>query len=405
MYAMNRDVSESSGPAREVRTLFSTGLSGLDGVFQGVMPGDNIVFQVDSISDYAPFVHPFCLEANREGRALIYFRFAEHEALLPPGAKASVYSMHPEEGFESFLIEIHRVIEQFGMGACYVFDSLSELAVDWYSDRMLGNFFMLTCPYLYDFETATYFGLLRNSHTPVAINAIHNTAQVVVDVYNNKGSLYVHPLKVWKRHTPTMYTLHSWRRDTFKPVTNSATISEILAAVGQPWLDSTIDRPDLWTRTFGRARQLVEEEQQGGQRSGELEDLRRRLLRMAVTRDRRFLQLCERYLGIRDLLDMGRRMIGTGLVGGKSAGMVLARAILASCDASWREKLEAHDSFFVGSDVFYTYLVTNGCWHVCRRPRDPSQAIDSADEARQRLLNGEFPDDIKAQFSAMLDYF
>jgi hypothetical protein len=26
--------------------------------------------------------------------------------------------------------------------------------------------------------------------------------------------------------------------------------------------------------------------------------------------------------------------------------------------------LEIHDSFFIGSDVFYSYLVRNGCWWV-----------------------------------------
>jgi pyruvate,water dikinase len=402
---MDRQIPQSQGTSGHVRTIFSTGLTGFDQVIQGVMPGDNIVLRVDSVDDYAPFVHPFCVEANRAGRELIYFRFADHEQLMPPGARAATYVMHPEQGFETFLIEIHRVIEKFGYGACYVFDCLSELAVDWYSDRMLGNFFMLTCPYLYDFETATYFGLLRNTHTQVATNAIHNTAQVVVDIYNNKGKLYIHPLKVWKRHTPTMYTLHSWDADAFNPVTHSSVISEILSHVPQRWLDSTLDRPDLWTRTFTHARELVEEGRQRGQRTSEGEEILKRLLRMVVSRDRRFLQLAEKFLDIPTLLDVGRRMIGTGLIGGKSAGMVLARAILKKCDGRWDDLLEAHDSFYIGSDVFYTYLVTNGCWHVCRKQRDPASALDSADEARQRLLSGSFPDDIKEQFTAMLDYF
>jgi hypothetical protein len=32
----------------------STGLSGLDRVFRGIMAGDNIVWQVDSVGDYVP---------------------------------------------------------------------------------------------------------------------------------------------------------------------------------------------------------------------------------------------------------------------------------------------------------------------------------------------------------------
>jgi pyruvate, water dikinase len=55
-------------------------------------------------------------------------------------------------------------------------------------------------------------------------------------------------------------------------------------------------------------------------------------------------------------------MIGTGLIGGKSVGMLLARAILCRSDPRWQSLLEAHDSFYIGSDVFYSYLVENGCW-------------------------------------------
>jgi len=55
------------------------------------------------------------------------------------------------------------------------------------------------------------------------------------------------------------------------------------------------------------------------------------------------------------------RMIGTGFVGGKAAGMLLARQILLmDRNFEWRKHLERHDSFFVGSDVYYSYIVHNG---------------------------------------------
>ena len=40
----------------ELGREFSTGLIELDEVLQGVLPGDNIVFQVDEIDDYKLFV-------------------------------------------------------------------------------------------------------------------------------------------------------------------------------------------------------------------------------------------------------------------------------------------------------------------------------------------------------------
>jgi len=118
--------------------MLSTGLNSLDQVIQGVMPGDNIVWQVDSIDDYAIFVEPFCADAVRQGKKLVYFRFARHAQLVADDTGAEIHRLSPELGFETFTAEIHNVIEQKGLGAFYVFDCLSDLAADWYSDLMLA---------------------------------------------------------------------------------------------------------------------------------------------------------------------------------------------------------------------------------------------------------------------------
>ena len=135
----------------------STGLPGLDRVFKGLIPGDNLVWQVDSLADFAPFVAPFCEAAQARGRKLIYFRFADHEPLAPEALGATVHHLHTTDGFEQFITQIHEVIQDAGPGAYFVFDCLSILAEAWCSDRMLGNFFLLTCPYVYDRQSIAYF--------------------------------------------------------------------------------------------------------------------------------------------------------------------------------------------------------------------------------------------------------
>ncbi|MBP1684881.1 MAG: hypothetical protein H6Q33_1024, partial [Deltaproteobacteria bacterium] len=165
--------------------MLSTGLPSLDRVIQGVMAGDNIVWQVDAIEDYAAFVQPFYTDALSRGRRLIYFRFARHPPLVPDGVGAAIHHLSPELGFETFTAEIHRVIEHAGRGAFYVFDSLSDLAADWYSDLMLGNFFMVTCPYLFELQTVTYFALRRGHHLIDAVSAIRDTTQILIDVYRH----------------------------------------------------------------------------------------------------------------------------------------------------------------------------------------------------------------------------
>jgi pyruvate, water dikinase len=390
---------------QKVYTNPSTGLLGLDHVFTGLRAGDNVVWQVDAIADYVAFVHPFCREAAAEHRTLIYFRFADHEALLPPGVDADVHEISPHAGFEPFISQIFDVIERTGIGACYVFDCLSELGADWYSDRMLGNFFMLTCPYLYSYETIAYFSLIRNRNSATAIDAIHGTAQIVLDIYRQKETIYLHPLKVYKRHTDTMYMLHAWQGEQFVPVRASTDIARILTAAPQPWLDFAIQRQDLWTRAFAEAQELAARLAIGDGSPLSAAPLTRKLLGMAITRHPQLQRLAEQFLGLTDLLEIGSRLIGTGLIGGKSVGMLLARAIVKRANPRWAERLEAHDSFFIGADVFYTYLVVNGCWWVRRRMKDPTTALDGAEEARQRILGGAFPKDIQDRFVAMLDYF
>jgi len=395
----------------KVHTSPSSGLPGLDTVLNGIRPGDNIVWQVDSIDDYIPFVIPFCSTAILENRKLVYFRFADHPYLLPEGITAKVVNLHPENGFEIFIDEIFDVIEKAGTGACYVFDCLSELAVDWYSDRMLGNFFLLTCPYLYDFETIAYFALFKNQHPPHAVEAIHGTAQVVIDVYRKKQNVFIHPQKVYKRHSETMYMLHRFEEgDRFVPVKHSALTSEILGSVPHPGLDINVHHADMWARSFSKAQEIAEETIRGHNqgRTAEGEKLFQKLLRMAVSRDPRLILLAEKYFDLSAVIEIGKRMIGTGLIGGKSVGMLLARAMLhKNSPDRWTERMCAHDSFYIASDVFYTYLIRNGCWWVRRKlkTRDEDALFDSAQEARQRLLSGTFPDDVLAQFTSMLNYF
>jgi hypothetical protein len=247
--------------------------------------------------------------------------------------------------------------------------------------------------------------LLKHQHSVHATDNITKTAQVVLEVYRKDGRLFIHPLKVWQRHSPTLYMLHSWEREDFRPVTSSATIADILASVPQPWLDFTIHRPGVWIRTFQQAQQTLLALRDGQPRGEEAEALFHRLMKMVVTRDERLLSLAETVFGLADVVGIMKRMIGSGLIGGKSLGMLLARAILRKADPQWADRLESHDSFYIGADVFYTYIVENGCWWLRRRQKDFNVHLQRADQAREKMLRGTFPEYIQNQFMEMLEYF
>jgi len=369
------------------------------------MPGDNLVWQVGAIDDYVPFVRAACERAARTRQTTVYFRFATHEPLIEEGERTTVCHLDPERGFGVFINDIHQVINQSRHRALYVFDCLSELVVDWCSDRMLGNFFMLTCPHLYDVGAIAYFALLRSNHSFHATAPITSTTQVLLDVYRHDEKIYVHPIKVQHRNSPTMYMLHAWEGDDFVPVVHSMTTAQIREDV--PWnrLDIANYHLGFWSSTFSRAEAIQASLDRGETPPPDLDDFVKQLRHMMIAKDPRILKLAADYLSLRHIVNIRRRMIGTGLIGGKSTGMVLARAILEKDSPECHDLLEPHDSFFVGADVFCTYLVQNGCWWNRQAQRGPEVVFDDAMRVRQQMLTGSFPEYLLKQFEAMLDHF
>lgn len=387
-----------------IETAFTTGLPGLDRALKGILPGDNIVWQVDSIKDYQAIVTPYVRAGIDSGRRLVYFRFASHPPMVAPDVPVRTVELDPNAGFETFIAHIHQVIEQNGRGALYVFDCLSELAADWYSDQMLGNFFMLTCPYLFDLETVAYFGIFRNHHSSRALQPIFETTQLFLDVYRYRETRYVYPMKVHLRYSPTMNLLHEWKGDEFIPVTASAVISSILSTVNWSGLDDDT-RPGFWERAFTEGEEVLADVKAGRCSPEKEGEMFRRLSRMMVSRDPGMLKLVSRYLRLEDVLAIRRRMIGSGLIGGKTVGMLLARRILQRHSERFARLLEANDSFYIGSDVFFTFLVRNGVWWVREKQRNPDTFLEGSELARQRILTGKFPDYMIEQFEQMLNYF
>jgi pyruvate, water dikinase len=121
-----------------------------------------------------------------------------------------------------------------------------------------------------------------------------------------------------------------------------------------------------------------------------------------------FNKLADRYLSVDDLVQIRDRMIGSGRIGGKAAGMLVARAILRreSSERDFSKVLEEHDSFFIGSDVFFTFLVNNNLFRLkLRLSRNSQISREEFELVEQQFLSGQFPGEIMGQFKDLLDYF
>ncbi len=379
----------------EINNRVSTGLKGLDEVIDHLRLGDNVVWQVDSVEDYKKLVDPYVAQARLDKRRLVYIRFGNHEQLLEEDQDVKMYSIDSSKGFESFATEVHNLITEEGKKAFYVFDCLTELLIYWNSDLMIGNFFRVTCPYLYELDTVAYFAITRNKHTYSTIAGIRETTQLLLDLYQVKDKFYIHPLKVWQRYSPTMFFPHMIEGQRAESVTASAEAAELFSSINRGE-----DRLDHWNIIFNRAKGALQQSYQ------EQEATKKLLMYMLIGNESRMFDLCNKYFTLQDILQIAAREVGTGFIGGKSVGMLIARKILEKEGRGrFNPYMEPHDSFYIGSDVFYTYIVQNGWWKLRTKQKTEEGYYRYAPELKEKLLQGRFPKNIQEQFIQMLEYF
>jgi hypothetical protein len=381
--------------------MISTGLKGLDDVITGLRAGDNVVWQIDDIKDYIDLVKPFVQQALKEKKKVIYIRFAAHKELLKPAKNIKRYELNAYAGFESFTTKLNRIITQEGEGAYYVFDCLSELLSAWATDLMIGNFFMVTCPYLYELKTVTYFSILRNNHSFKSIARIRETTQLLMDVYRCEGSSYIHPLKVWNRYSPTMFLPHQKKNDKFIPITDSVNVSKILSYIRERGAESVKRNLDYWDRLFLEAEELIK----NSPPKEKIKDTIKKLCGIMITKNKKILSLAIRNFSLEELIEIKSRLIGTGFIGGKTVGMLLARKILSKNFPDWQRLSEPHDSFFIGSDIFYSYIVENRWWKLHMQQKTQEGYFNNAKILREKMLYGVFPEEIMEHFQQIIEYF
>jgi len=380
----------------------STGLATLDEILDGLRVGDNVVWQVDEVEDYRYFATLFAQQKLPENKRVLYLRFAHHQPLLKNQDQVITHRLDAHSGFETFSTQVHNIITQEGRGAYYVFDCLSDLLSAWSTDLMIGNFFRITCPYLFQMDTVAHFALLRNAHSFKTVARIRETTQVLIDVPNVEGNVFIHPLKMTNRYSPTMFHPHKKEGERFVPVTSSLDATRLLSHMSQKRAENMKRNLDYWDRLFLHAAEMVENKSSPEEKKKKVDQL----CQIMIGRERRILTLAQEVFSLEDLLDIKSRLVGTGYIGGKSAGMLIARKILLQ-DTSfpWSDHLEPHDSFYIGSDVFYTYLVENGWWKLRMEQKTPEGYFEVARDLRERMLQGTFPDEILDSFWQIIEYF
>ena len=389
--------------------VISTGSPQLDTLLTGLFPGDNVVWQVDSLDEYIHFVALFARQAVNDGRKCIYLRFAGHEPLLKNAEGITIATIDPSPGFDSFSRKVHEIIKDSGEQSCFVFDNLSALVNCWATDELLADFYQVTCPYIYELKGIAYFALNRDQHDYSAIARIKTTTQILLSIYRVGARSYIHPLKVWKRYSANMFLVHLMSgTQEWVPITTSYDAAAVLTASGKNLIRTLPDSNSPWNTVYRKLAQYEGCGEHAEENQPEINALKAEMIRMMFGEHVMINRLADSYLGVGDLLMVRRRLIGSGRIGGKSAGMLLARKVLL-CSGSkvdFSQILEEHDSFYIGSDVFFSFLVNNNLFrlrlNMSRKSDCPEQEFE---EIEQAFLRGAFPEEIMAQLRDMLDHY
>lgn len=401
-----------------------SGIPGLDKALDNIRLGDNVVWNVTNLNEFSYFVNPYVKQAKKDNRNLIYIRFATHPPLIEmteedlillkkeennPDTEfcmierdgIKIYMVNPYNQFETFTLEVHRIIEKEGFDAFYVFDCLSDLQAVWSTDLMMGNFFKVTCPFLFDLDTVAFFPIIRGRHSYDAIAKIRETTQLFLNVYSNSPEeVYVTPLKVWNRYSQTMFLGHKFNPQTgfVKVLQDGQEVSKYYKTINSnKYQDGRT--LDSWERYMIEVRRKHDEGEN-------IADECDKICELMMTKDEKMLSKIKEYFTFEDYITIYDRRVGSGLVGGKTCGMLLARKIIEkNCPDIYNDIFEPDDSFYIGTDLFYTYIVSNDLWDLRVNQRTEEGYYKYGKELEEALKNGTFSDEIRKEFIHILDYF
>lgn len=130
------------------------------------------------------------------------------------------------------------------------------------------------------------------------------------------------------------------------------------------------------------------------------------LIRTLISDQLAYVKIAKEWFTISDLHGILQHKIGTGKIGGKSAGMLLAERILRGVlGEEIRNYLRIPESFFLGADLTYSFMALNGLLHWSDQKYKLEEQIRAEyPHILETFSTGEFPPDIQDRLRDLLDY-
>ena len=138
-----------------------------------------------------------------------------------------------------------------------------------------------------------------------------------------------------------------------------------------------------------------------------LKEIKVVLIRTMISDQLSYIKIARKWFTVEDLNEIRKHKIGYGKIGGKSAGMMLAYRIVSEVAPEYVKKsVRLPTSYFLASDVFYTFMAANGLIHWADQKYKPEAQMRAEYPLIQEdFIKGKFPRDILDRLRGLVDEF
>jgi hypothetical protein len=126
------------------------------------------------------------------------------------------------------------------------------------------------------------------------------------------------------------------------------------------------------------------------------------LLKSLISGQLAFIHIAKRWFTTADFRDILAHRIGTGKIGGKAAGLLLAYKILQNTAPEIFKHISIPRSYFVAADVFYDFLAINEVELVDQKYKSAEQIRTEYPQIQEKYTRARFPEGIADQLREIL---
>lgn len=361
----------------------------------GLRFGDLVVFQTEEVLGYKIISESIFEDLTDTDIGIHHINFYNGtNKLAYDSEKIHRFCVNPDHGLEHFVEECINYIDGLGENDLVFFDCLTSLMSFWGSDWLAGYAYKMIAEKTREKGVTSFIGMIKKCQRQFTVRKVSDAASVIVRVIkDNVGRHCLLPRKAEGRHSNVMYKPYILDTEkSLRPVTDNVEAMEIITP---PDKRSDMQYYHCLDRLFlGTEDEVLDETESV-----------KKLCRIMMGQDPRIVELASKYFNLAELKLVRRRTIGSGYIGGKATGMLIARKIIKHHHPELYEKhSEPDDSFFLGSDVFYTFMIYNNLWDDYKSFMR-SADIMMAKKLHRLILNAKMPPEVLERMDDIIDYF